>query len=640
MNLLKSILFFLLVMYFGFVLGQNDNKDSIQTLSTFTISSARLEEFSAGIKTVSYDNLIMQQYAHQSISELIAGESSLYVKSYGAGGIATVSLRGTNANHTAVLWNGFNVNSPMNGQMDLSLLPVGFFDAVSIQYGGSSSLWGSGAIGGAIHLSSKPHFNKGINVQLNISSGSFQTHKQSFLVEVSKKRMLNLVKFINCIAENKFLFKNTYKPNLPLDRQSHAKIKSTGLISENHFLLTKKQKINLLFWYQETDREIPPTMLQAESKAFQSDRNLKLSTEWSLHDNKKSIFVRSAYFNDYQTYNDSTSHVYAVNTFQSFINEAETKISVRELHDFNLGINNTFISAVATNLPTNPRQNNSALFISYGYKSKNNRLQFNLSGRQELLSKKLLPFTFSAGTDFEIFKSTSLHAQVARVHRMPTLNDLYWSPGGNENLLPESGYTQEIGFKWNYTYNKIKLSTTPSIFNSNIKNWIIWLPEDNFWRPKNILHVWSRGVDTFSEIEIRKNKFKVSIAVLTNYIVSTNQKAISIYDASYEKQLIYVPMYSGYAKINLSYNAFQITYKHNYVGYRYISADNTQYLTPYSLGSLFISYNRTFKTFGATIYFQCQNIWNEVYMNMATRPMPLRYFNAGISLSYNKQEIN
>jgi len=82
------------------------------------------------------------------------------------GSIATSAIRGASAGHTVVVWNGLALQSPMLGLLDLSMLPSGLVDEVSIQYGGQSTLWGSGAIGGVIHLNNQAKFGKKFGIDI------------------------------------------------------------------------------------------------------------------------------------------------------------------------------------------------------------------------------------------------------------------------------------------------------------------------------------------------------------------------------------------------------------------------------------------------------------------------------------------
>src|SRR6187402_1862581 len=91
-----------------------------------------------------------------NLSDKLSSDVPLYLKSYGNNQLSTISIRGTTASQTAVLWNGININSPTLGQSDLALLPLYLFDQLSVRYGGSSALYGSDAIGGSILLGQQP----------------------------------------------------------------------------------------------------------------------------------------------------------------------------------------------------------------------------------------------------------------------------------------------------------------------------------------------------------------------------------------------------------------------------------------------------------------------------------------------------
>ena len=72
----------------------------------------------------------------------------------------------------------------------------------------------------------------------------------------------------------------------------------------------------------------------------------------------------------------------------------------------------------------------------------------------------------------QLFKPLKLKVNAAKVYRLPTLNDLYWSPGGNPNLKPEEGFTYEGSFELKIPYHHFLLETEMTYFNKNITNWI------------------------------------------------------------------------------------------------------------------------------------------------------------------------
>lgn len=616
--------------------GQTNLTDSTHTLKELNVTSNRVQHFSSGTKTDLIDSLSMAQHRNQNLSDLLMDESPVFIKSYGQGALATTSFRGGSANHTAILWNGFNLNSPMNGQLDLSLVPVNFSDAASIQYGGTGALWGSSAVGGVIHLNNHAKFNKGLSASVNLSAGSFDNYHQQASMEISKKRFVSSISVFNTTAKNNFKYTNIYSPEKIQVIQSNAELKSHGVLSENYYLINENQKINLFFWYQQTDRNIPPTMLQQVNRSNQLDDQYRITSEWKHEKFNRTSFVRAAYFNESLLYSDKTYFFSDLNRSQLIITEAESKINLSRHHFVNIGLNNTFANAVAAGYDKPISQNRTAVFASYLFTTKNEKLKANVSARQEVIEKRSIPFTYSAGMDLQLIDWLSIKTNFSKVYRTPTFNELYWTPGGNPNLLPESGFSEEIGLKFNSKKNFFHLKSEVTVYNRQMENWIIWLPSTSYWSPQNMLNVRSRGMETHSTISARINKVHLSLSVLTNYVVSTNQLPKTENDDSFDKQLIYVPMYSGHAKINLAYWNFTFSYRHSYTGYRYTSTDNTQYLVPFNLGSVYGSYKFIFKNSQASVFLQINNLWGLHYQVILNRAMPQRNINAGISLDFNK----
>lgn len=617
------------------LVGQSPLSDSIYSFKGVVLSSNRLNHFSAGSKITSFDSLTLVQHLHQNLGDLLSQESALFIKSYGLGSLASASFRGGSASQTAVLWNGFNISSPMNGQIDLSLIPVNFCDAVSIQHGGSSALWGSGAMGGAVHLNNTGSYNKGICIKLNLGGGSFGSFSKQASFEISKKRFVSSLKIFQSNSKNNFQYNNTNSAEKTKRTQSNAEINNQGFLSENFLSISKKQSLNLMVWVQQTDRHLPPTMLQTSSESQQKDQSIRLTSEWKMDAKKFNTAFRMALFDEALQYSDYTINSH--NRSRSFISESETKIAISKRHALNLGANNTYSIAKADGYSSNPQLNRFAIFSAYTYSSLNSKFKSTLSTRKEFIANRKVPLVYSLGINYSVHKNIKIKASASRVYRLPTFNDWYWNPGGNPNLLSENGYTQDLGFKFQHQSKNKQwyFATEPTAFNKQIENWIIWLPNGNYWSPENIMKVWSRGVETATTLCWQQNQIKFSLSALTNYVVSTNQQTKLNEDASLNKQLIYVPMYSGHVKLNIEYKKLNIAYKHSYTGYRYTSSDNTEYLNPYTLGNFYVSYKISYKQWKSNAFFQINNAWNTEYQIMLNRAMPLRNYAVGLSLEIN-----
>ena len=152
---LKKVLLFLALMLSLQLNGQAYNPDEAILIGEVRVRAESDQRDYLGFKSTHLDSALLAQYNHQTIADLLSGNSVIHVKSFGSGGLATPSFRGTGPSHTRVSWNDVNLNSPMLGQFDLSLIPAGFIDGVNIYYGAGSMGINSGGFGGVIDLHSK-----------------------------------------------------------------------------------------------------------------------------------------------------------------------------------------------------------------------------------------------------------------------------------------------------------------------------------------------------------------------------------------------------------------------------------------------------------------------------------------------------
>jgi iron complex outermembrane receptor protein len=68
-----------------------------------------------------------------SLTALLLANTAVYFKENGPGMVSSPSFRGTSAQQTAVIWNGLNINSQLNGQTDFSTVNARDFNQVSVR---------------------------------------------------------------------------------------------------------------------------------------------------------------------------------------------------------------------------------------------------------------------------------------------------------------------------------------------------------------------------------------------------------------------------------------------------------------------------------------------------------------------------
>ncbi len=91
-----------------------------------------------------------------SIAELLETATGIHVvRSGSAGKVVSLFSRGTESDHTLVLWNGVELNNPYFGGFDWAFMPTEGVERVEIVRGPFSALHGSDALGGAIQIVSR-----------------------------------------------------------------------------------------------------------------------------------------------------------------------------------------------------------------------------------------------------------------------------------------------------------------------------------------------------------------------------------------------------------------------------------------------------------------------------------------------------
>ncbi len=155
---LKKVVIYIVLLTSLPLQGQLSLRNDTILIKEVFINGSTVQQSDACYKTIRLDSAALINYSIRTLADLISENTSIFIKTYGLGGIATPSFRGTGASHTQIAWNSINLNNPMIGQFDLSLIPAGFIDDVKIYYGGGSMSVNSSGIGGMINMETKPEW--------------------------------------------------------------------------------------------------------------------------------------------------------------------------------------------------------------------------------------------------------------------------------------------------------------------------------------------------------------------------------------------------------------------------------------------------------------------------------------------------
>ncbi len=598
-------------------------------------------DHNSSIRSQTIDTLTKKNLNNLNLGELLSAESPVFIKSYGKGSLATASFRGTSASHTKVLWNGFELNSPMLGQVDLSLIPNSFFDEVSLDFGGSSMENTSGALGGAINLTSgkKEHKNK---IELSQSIGSYKTYTSTLALNLKLKKLKSSTSVYLNSSDNSFRYYNNALIPAEWQTQENASYFNRGFVQEFEFKISDYQSVSLKNWSEWDFREIPQIMsnqLSGNNEEKQNNFNSRSILSYKYHKSKTIFHFDGAWFYSDINYLLKTTTAINYEDTVSYINSSNISNSgfakAAFSHSFNRGwkINSEFSFSkyiINSNNYESVKSRDKYDFLVKVSKDFSNILVADFILRQQYSEDKFTPATPYLGVLIKPFTERDLFIRVSANmnYNLPSLNDLYWFPGGNSDLLPEKGVQMDMGLNYSKSFSKsFNIVFDINYFSSNITNWIQWVPGDyRYWSARNIEFVHARGIESSLSFSGKFSVLFYKLSVQHAFTKSTNESEKAKEGGYAGRQLIYVPVNSGNVFLHLNYKRFTIHWNTQFTGKRNTSLDeSTLYsnaLPAFAISNLSIGKKFNIKTYGFELNFKLNNIFNTTYQTILWRPMP------------------
>ncbi len=599
------------------IVAQNDSLSLIE----ISVVAPRSSIFDVGNEKTNIQNI--QNIGVNSLSEKLAMVSSIALKQYSLSGLQSFSIRGTAPKHNAVLWNGVNLQSSMNGIVDVSLLSMPIFDAISVVAGGQSALHGSGAIGGVLDLgSTKSNYTKAYQSTIYGGFGSFGERFGALKFELNRSRNSAQIRFFRLQSDNNFEYHFLGQPL----KNINAKVQTQGaLLSFAHRFGAQKQ-LSFDAWLQQSDRNIPPSAVENNVSANQKDAAIRMNLDY-LQQIKKWTIKSKLFYSfetiDYQSLVTPLAHSFA----QSSILEQEFRKQINQKNIFSLGAQFKNEAARGPNYKALYQRNTIALWTAFR-SDVSAKSTFSGNVRLESFGKNEFPLTAQLGFNLKCRKNSFIKASLSKNYKTPTFNDLYWPQLGNPDLQSEKAYTGNV------TYHFFKpLDVSITHFQNYVSNWIEWAPyQGSLFRPRNILAVWSRGIElnVKQKIEISSHQF-IENQLSYSYVKTTYEKGVDI--NSLHKQLTYNPLHTISLANQYHFNShFQFEMNHVFTSQRYVTSDNLSSLKALVLGNLSLQYSNKVKQKEYDIVIKSNNIWNTPYQSIQYRPMPERRYSLSLNL--------
>lgn len=604
MNHRKSIVFLVVLMATSPIIAQ---KVGITVLDEVILSDVRLLHFSNGKKVeVLTDSVIKRDGT--SLTNLLQFNSNVYFKENGLGMVSSPSFRGTTASQTAILWNGININSQLTGQIDFNTIIPQNYGSISIRSGGGSVQFGSGAIGGSIHLDNVFRFTEHFENELMLGFGSFDTKRVNYSMSLgSEKTALNLgVNYVTSVNDYKYLGTDR--------RNENGEFSTFNLNASVARYLSDHQ---VLKFYHNTflgDRDFSGT-LTSPSKSNYQDINSRNLLEWSSFNEKRISRLKLAYlYEKYKYFADKESIDFTFGNTNTVILNYDYKVQWKNLV-FNGIADYITITAKGSSIENTTRN---ALAVTFLMKHKlTDRFTYGANIRKEFVNDYKSPAVFSINGNYRADKRYKIYASASKNYRIPTFNDMYWIGAGaigSKDVRPESSLQAEIGNVLEGKQYRLQL-TGYYIASDDL---IQWRPnDDGVWSPINISNATNYGFEISLKLSQQWREHELSWRNGYGHTKAINTET--------DRVLMYVPKHKITSNIGYAYKQWQLFYQLFYNGSVFITSDNSDTLPSYAVSN--VGASRNFKTKGKwnlDAALHVNNLFNKNYQNVAYRPMPNR----------------
>ena len=631
-------------------------------IKTIEVFADKIIKENAGKTATKIDSISMIKALTSNLSELISQNTPIFIKEYGRGAMATASFRGTAPSHTQVSWNGINLNSPMLGMVDFSTIPVYFTDNVSLLHGSGSLSEKSGALGGVVKLDNTTDWQNKFSGRLLTGIGSYGTKDEFFRINGGNRKIQSQTRAFYNYSDNDYQFVNKFIADIdpktgsylyPTQRNENSRYENYGLLQEFYLHPSERSVFILRYWYQHNDRSLPKLLSnETENNANinrQSENAHRPVAEWRYY-GKKGMWTITSGANiqilNYQlkTKVSGVSDQLVINS-----NSKSASYLFKVIYNYKFSDNLSMITGANTEINSVNSKNSPLNGETQGYdiqrqdysfyiqlsKSFSKKLSANLMVREDLIGGKSTPFIPSAGVEYHPFHNTGyfLKGNLSRNYHQPTLNDLYYIPGGNPLLKPEEGMMADMGMGYSGTAGNMTFHASLNGYYSRINNWIIWLPTpQGYWEPYNMKRVNASGFELNSGVSGKLHSIDYHINGNYAFTRSINRDDPRNWaDESIGKQLPYIPKHSSNILVNLARTGYHVTWLWTYYSERFTTTSNDKtskldVLYPYFMNNIYFGKEIKMNRNKLDIELKILNLFNEEYRTVLQHPMPQRNY--------------
>lgn len=610
--------------------------DTTLVLPDVTVTATRTPTptASAPARVTVLDADAVAQTGARSVADLLGARSTAFVRAYGGGGAATLSLRGSTPEQTLVLLDGQRITDPQLGQLDLSLLPTLLLHSVEVMHGAGSPLYGTDGMGGVVNLRTHAP-TAGRHLRFSGAYGAFGERSGGLMVAGGRARHAGLALVEYAETDGDYPYRSpAFFP--PRDvRREGADRQRLSLYGATTYR-TVRSRLRLSGWYNDAERGLPTIGSVAARGERQWDESLRLwadgETRYTWGTLRLGGLVQHAalrYVNDLLDVDD---------TGRTRMASLEVEVQTHRLARWLLagGLQAGRASARHPSLEGGAAETHASAFAhgtgAFGALLLYPALRTDLYTRPG--GAPLVAVSPRLGLNVRPFETRPLHAKasVGRSFRAPTFNERFWQPGGRPDLRPERGWTYDAGL----FYRGARSRGEVTIFAAHTRDQIVWLPATTtVWTPDNVRRSRARGLELSYEWQQRWSRHTLGGGI--QYTVTDTRDRSDPASAAYDQPLRYVPREQLKLFVTAGVGPVSLDVNGRYTGRRYVTTDGSEHLDPYVVLDAQLRLAARAAGLQLQLALLVENALDARYAVLQNYPMPPRHARLRLLVMNNEQ---
>lgn len=519
-------------------------------LEQIVVSAARsdqkLSDVTAPITLITRDQI--EQLQPPSVIDLLRLVPGVSISTNGGKGAqASLFLRGTNSGHTLVLVDGQRISSATLGGTSFQFLDPDQIERIEIVRGPRSSLYGSEAIGGVIHIITRnAAAEPGASLKLSVGNRDSQKAVLSATARGTDTTVSLTASHYTTEGINNFA-----TDQMPQGDDDAFRNSSISL-NVNHKL---------------------GDALKLGFSVFNTKAMNEIDSNYGYYPYSESEIFSSRAFIDYQFSESLDAHFELGNSRDESVSQDEDKINDPNVYEYTTNRNSMLLQVNSTV--------NHWLTMSYGMENITDRIEsssdyedqhgnpvdsreqsgtflqgqasidqwiFGFGLRNDNIEDFDDQFTGNLALSYQFELPVRITGSYGTAFKVPTFNDLYFpdSPlsAGNPDLKAESSENYEIEIKANLNTGQLAYN----LYRNDIENLIEWAPDSNYkYMPHNI-----------AEAEITGHELTYFVELFEAWSVNTGATWIKAIDKNSDKRLQRRPLRSAFVQVDYGFGPFNV----------------------------------------------------------------------------------